>query len=227
MAALQLKTQPFIVDERMAKVLGNVWGEETMSAALCEFVRLFVIRFGGQATALLRDGPIIVAGPEKVRDLAEFLELLHGYFARRFRSPYMMQEPLESARWRITAGRYRCEISLLEQVPHYHPDTGEFHYRDGRPYPYEIGNAPRIFVTPHDRPEFERRDDTDDLCVFLAATAFQVGLSFTETARDRVLELAPDRVRLRALRRQIVIRYDIEQPGDRCKPPRQGTLFDP
>jgi len=226
MAALQFKAQPFIVDERMAKVLGNAWGEKTMSAALCEFVRLFVIRFGGQATALMRDGPTLVFAPEKVRDLAEFLKLLHGYFARRFRSPYGLQEPLESVRWSITAGRYKCEISLLEQVPHYHSDTNQFHYRDGRPYPYEIGNTPRIFVTPYNRPEFERSDDTDDLCAFLAATASQVSFSFTGTARDGVLELAPDRVRLRALRRQIVIHYDLERIGDRCDP-QQGTLLDP
>jgi hypothetical protein len=218
--------QPFVVDEKKAKVLGNAWGEELMPAAILEFVRQFMLRFPGRRVFAIREGPILTFAPEEIKDAGEFLRDFLALLTPYFQTPYGMQKPLDGAVYIVRVGRYKCEISLIDRVPHYHPDTEEFHYSDGTRYPYEIDNTPTIAVMPYDRPEFESTDDTDEISLFLPVVASRIGFAFEGDPRDRVLKLVPDRKRFHRFRRQIAIAYDRKDAGNRCRL-KQRTLFDP
>lgn len=216
--------QPFFVDEKKAKVLGNAWGKDLMPAAIIEFVRQFMFRFSGRRVFAIREGQISTFAPEEIRDDGEFLQGFLTLLTPYFKTPYGMQTPLDGSVFMVRVGRYKCEISLIDRVPHYHPDTEEFHYSDGSRYPYEVDNTPTIAVTPYDRPEFEPADNTDEISLFLSVVASRINFSFDGDSRDPVLRLTPNRKRFHPFRRQLVIAYGLKDAGDRCKL-RQRMLF--
>lgn len=213
-------SQPTWKDASEAHVRGRAWPRDVIVPAVADFVRRFWHRFPGQSEFLIRDGPIVTRSPEALG--GDFLDELRELITSA------MNSPLESLRYVLRSGRYKCEIFLMDEIPHYHPDTKHFHRANGDPFPHEVSNTPTIRITSRASVELKPRDDTDELRIFLASTAAQIGFTVTGERGEPHIDLVPDGKKVMSLRREMSIHYRTRQPGERCRPQgKQGSLFSP
>ena len=217
-------TQPDLLDNDFAAVHGNGWGLR-LADALTEVVRQLLLRFQGKETLTL-GGVYVFVPPSPVGAILRLVRPL-------LRKGLDERTPLDGERYVIETGDYQCRVSLNDEVPHYHPDTGDFHDPTGAVFPYEVDNTPTIRVFPRDSREvlFATSDDTDDLRIFLRAVAVRLGFRFDGKSGDSFFELTPDRQCHMSLRRPLKIVYVSRKMGDSCdyEPAEEETadLLDP
>lgn len=203
--------QPVWLDNDFATVRGNVWGTDRLADALTEFVQQLLLRFPGKETLKLGGVGVFGSSPRVSTILRLVRQLLRKGLDER--------TPLDVDQYVIETGDYQCKICVIGEVPHYHPDTGDFHHSTGVVFPYEVDNTPTIRVFPRDpkRPFFAASDDTDDLRIFLGAVTARIGFCFDGKAGHEYFELTPDRKRHMLLRRTLTIAYASREMGESCE----------
>jgi hypothetical protein len=207
-------TQPVLLDTDFAEVRGNVREADRLADALTEFVRQLLLRFPGKET--LAFGGVGVLGHSSH---TSHVGAILGLIRHLLRKALDAGTPLDGQRYVIKTGEYQCKVSLNDEVPHYHPDTGDFHDPTGAVFPYEVDNTPTIRVFPRDSRKvlFASSDDTDDLRTFLGAVAARIGFCFDGKSEHPYFELKPDRQRFMPLRRPLRIAYAPREMGESCE----------
>lgn len=201
---------PVRIDDEHARVLGFLWQNRRVAEACGFFARRFLERFPGRPAFTVRDCGTL-EGPTPISDPTVFAGVL------KERIELSLDDPLSTIRYSLKSGPYSCTVSFIDDIPHYHPESKEFHCSTGAQFPYRVWNVPTIRVFPRSRrkPFFGRETKTRDLRQFLAPLAAEMKFRFHGQAGAAFFELSPDTSYDRG-HSELLIDYIEYEPEDSC-----------